>query len=513
MVGMKTIPKNCAIYTRKSTDEGLDTEFNTLHAQREACEAYVTSQKAEGWRIVDTLYDDGGYSGGNMERPALKALLDDIRTGKIQTVVVYKIDPLTRSLMDFAKLVDVFDEYGVTFVSVTQSFNTTTSMGRLTLNVLLSFEQFEREVSAERIRNKIAASKKKGMWMGGNPPIGYEVEGKKLLVNKDGAKIAHIIFNRYLYLDSVMALKQEPDKNGIVSKKKISKRGNEIGGKPFSRGALYTILQNPVYIGKIRHKDQIYDGLHEEIIPHETWDAVQEKLQSHATTHRHHKKVRNENLLKGLLFDQEGIPYSPTHTKKDGKRYRYYINQTLLQYAEHPKEAMARLPAHETEQIVIHALRKNICKILHLDSIEDHVLIAYINSPTALTDFLITESINRIIVAQHELSLDVNPEVLRQLLKSHLDLAIPTKFHAPSYLLSVPFTIQRAYKGAVILKPDTPEHDPFDLPPHQLRNLVRGIVWRDEHFSGTSIKNIAAREQLSESGIRKIIMGSFDILR
>ncbi|MCB1579495.1 MAG: recombinase family protein, partial [Alphaproteobacteria bacterium] len=275
---MKTIAKSCAIYTRKSTDEGLDTDFNTLHAQREACEAYIMSQRAEGWKAVKTQYNDGGYSGGNMERPGLQTLLEDIKAGKIQTVVVYKIDRLTRSLMDFAKLVEIFDEHGVTFVSVTQSFNTTTSMGRLTLNVLLSFAQFEREVSAERIRDKIAASKKKGMWMGGNPPIGYDADDKKLIVNHGDAKIACRIFERYLVLGCVAKLKRDLDKDNIVSKERLSKRGNKIGGNPYSRGALYSILQNPVYIGKIRHKEEMYDGQHEAIITQDIWDAVQKKL-------------------------------------------------------------------------------------------------------------------------------------------------------------------------------------------------------------------------------------------
>jgi len=253
-------------------------DFNTLDAQREACEAYITSQRAEGWKAIKTQYNDGGYSGGNLDRPALQKLLADIKEGKVQTIVVYKIDRLTRSLMDFSKLVEIFDEYGVTFVSITQSFNTTTSMGRLTLNVLLSFAQFEREVSAERIRDKILASKKKGMWMGGNPPIGYEAIDKKLIVNKDHAKTATMIFKRYLALGCVAKLKKELDINGTVSNQRISKRGNVTGGRPYSRGALYSILQSPIYIGKIRHKDKSYDGQHEAIISQDLWDEVQDKL-------------------------------------------------------------------------------------------------------------------------------------------------------------------------------------------------------------------------------------------
>lgn len=384
---MKPDIKNCAIYTRKSTDEGLDSDFNTLDAQRESCEAYIMSQRAEGWKLVKTRYNDGGFSGGNMDRPALQALLEDIKAEKIQTVVVYKIDRLTRSLMDFSKLVDVFDEHGVTFVSVTQSFNTTTSMGRLTLNVLLSFAQFEREVSAERIRDKIAASKKKGMWMGGNPPIGYEVDNKKLLVNKSDAKIARQIFERYLEFGCVSKLKKYLDAHTITSKRRVSKRGNEVGGNPFSRGALYSLLQNPVYIGKIRHKTEEYEGTHEAIIPPEIWHKVQGRLQSQAAAQRGHKKAQDENLLKGLLFDQDGTPYSPDFTIKVGKRYRYYISQNLIQYRDHPKGTMARIPAHEIEKVISDTLRTRHIDILALDHVDDHVAIEHIekHAPPAET--------------------------------------------------------------------------------------------------------------------------------
>ena len=512
MVIMKTITKNCAIYCRKSSDEGLDQDFNTLDAQREACEAYIASQRAEGWMLIKTQYDDGGYSGGNMDRPGLQALLTDIKDGKVDTIIVYKIDRLTRSLMDFAKLVDIFDEHGVTFVSVTQSFNTTTSMGRLTLNVLLSFAQFEREVSAERIRDKIAASKKKGMWMGGNPPIGYKVRDRKLLINPDDAKTARMIFERYLALGSVAALKKELDERGIISPVRISKRGHKVGGQAFSRGALYSTLGNPIYVGKVRHKDQIYDGQHVALIDEELWDRVQKKLSDQAVTHKSHKKARDVNLLKGLLFDTDGKPYSPSHTKKGGKRYRYYISQTLLQFGDHPKSAMARLPAHEIEQVITDTMRYKLTEILALDSVEDHGLIAHIK-PSAMPDAMLIDCVNRITVMQDELLLDINPETIRQNIQTHIDLHIPSRFEASTHTMSVPFSTRRTYKGSVILIADTTDHDPFDLPPYQLRNLIRGVMWRDEHFSGTTIKDIAARENLSESGIRKIIMASFDILQ
>lgn len=488
-------------------------DFNTLDAQREACEAYILSQRAEGWKAVKAQYNDGGYSGGTLERPALQNLLADIKGGKIQTVVVYKIDRLTRSLMDFSKLVEIFDEHGVTFVSVTQSFNTTTSMGRLTLNVLLSFAQFEREVSAERIRDKIAASKKKGMWMGGNPPIGYEADDKKLIVNNDDAKIARRIFERYLTLGNVADLKRELDTDGIVSKERVSKRGNAIGGKPYSRGALYSILQNPIYTGKIRHKDQTYDGQHEPIIPQEIWDGVQEKLASQAAAQRGHKKAADQNLLKGLLFDPESTPYSPDFTNKGGKRYRYYISQNLIQYRDHPKGTMARIPAHEIEQVVMDTIRNGLSEILELNQIEDHEIIEHIADNLPSIEKLVTSSVNKITVDQDTLHIDVSTVKLRHALQKHLNANIPERYNQPAHVLSVPFTTRRSYKGAVIINPENSDYDSFDLPPYQLRNLVRGVIWRDEHFSGTAIKDIASRENLSESGIRKIIMASFDILQ
>ena len=510
---MKPETKNCAIYCRKSSDEGLDQDFNTLHAQRESCEAYITSQRAEGWKAVKTEYDDGGYSGGNMDRPGLQKLLADIKDRKIQTVVVYKIDRLTRSLIDFSKLVEIFDEHGVTFVSVTQSFNTTTSMGRLTLNVLLSFAQFEREVSAERIRDKITASKKKGMWMGGNPPIGYDAVDKKLIVNPDDAKIAHHIFERYLDLGCVAKLKRELDAQAIFSKQRLSKRGNKLGGKPYSRGALYSILQNPIYIGKIRHKEKVYSGNHKAIIPQNIWDAVQDKLSQHAAAQRGHKKSDDQNLLKGLLFDSEGTPYSPDYTKKKGgKIYRYYISQNLIQYRDHPKGTMARIPAYEIEKVAIDTIRNGLIEILELNQIDDHASIEHIIAHTLPMEKLVKSSVNKITVKEENLEIDVNTARLKQTLEEELDMTIPKKFEKPNHLVPVPFTIRRAHKGAIILKPENAEYDPFDLPPQQLKNLIRGIVWRDEHFAGISMRDIAMRENLSQAGIRKIIMGSFDTL-
>lgn len=510
---MKKEIKNCAIYCRKSSEEGLDMDFNSLDAQRESCEAYIISQKTEGWKTVKTRYEDGGFSGGNMERPGLQQLLNDIKDGKVDIVVVYKIDRLTRSLMDFSKLVEIFDDYSVTFVSVTQSFNTTTSMGRLTLNVLLSFAQFEREVCAERIRDKFAASKKKGMWMGGVPPVGYEVENRQLIINKKGKKIARYLFEQYLELGCVAKLKRKLDAEGIFTQKRLSQRGKKMGGKPYSRGALHTMLKNPIYIGKIRHKDKVYEGLHDFIIDDDIWNAVQKKLNTQAAAKEGHKKSRETNLLKGLLFDPEGTPYSPDYTKKkNGQIYRYYTSQNLIQYREHPKGIMSRLPGPEIEKAVCDAITQNLTDALKLDMITDDKIINFINNSTLNSEELAKTCINKIQVDKDTIEIDINTPNLRSALKSQLELNIPKRSEKITHILAIPFLIRRAHKGAIIIKPDSDDASISDLPPAQLKNVIRGVVWRDEHFSGQSLVAIANRENLSEAGVRKIIMGSFDTL-
>ncbi len=321
---------NCAIYTRKSSDEGLEKEFNSLDAQREACAAYVLSQKHAGWAALPDLYDDGGLSGGTMERPALQRLLGDITSGKVQIVVVYKVDRLTRSLADFAKIVDVLDSHGASFVSVTQSFNTTTSMGRLTLNMLLSFAQFEREIAGERIRDKIAASKAKGMWMGGNVPLGYDVKERKLIVNQAEAETVRMIFRRYAELGSVRLLAEELSGLGIVSKRREGAGGVLAGGNRFSRGALYTLLQNPIYRGEIGHQGKVYPGQHEAIVEAEHWKLVQDKLAGNRQARALGATAEEPSLLAGLIVDGEGHRMTPTHAVKKGRRYRYYVSTALI---------------------------------------------------------------------------------------------------------------------------------------------------------------------------------------
>ncbi len=336
----------CAVYTRKSSEEGLEQEFNSLDAQREACEAYIASQRSEGWVLVRDHYDDGGISGGTLERPALQRLLADIEDGLIDVVVVYKIDRLSRSLMDFAKLVDVFDRNGVTFVSVTQSFNTTTSMGRLTLNILLSFAQFEREVTAERIRDKVRASRMKGMWMGGVPPYGYRVENRRLMVDEERASQVRWIFARFLEIGSATELAREIAKRGLRTPK-----GNRMDKK-----YLYRLLNNRAYIGEAVHKGDSYPGEHDAIIDGETWDRVHAILKESPRKRAARTRADTPALLKGLLYGPDGAAFSPTHTRKGGKLYRYYVSQTVLKHGA-GSCPVGRVPAGEIEAIVIDQLR------------------------------------------------------------------------------------------------------------------------------------------------------------
>ena len=342
----------CAIYTRKSTEEGLEQQFNSLDAQREACEAYIASQRHEGWKALPKHYDDGGYSGGNTQRPALQALMADIVSGKVDLVVVYKIDRLTRSLMDFAKMVEVFDKHQTSFVSVTQHFNTTSSMGRLTLNVLLSFAQFEREVTGERIRDKIAASKKKGLWMGGTVPLGYDVKDKALVVNpKEAAQVRHL-FQRYLALSSVSLLKDELDAGGVKSKVRTGNHAKRSGGRPYSRGALYWLLQNRYYLGEVTHAGQHYPGQHKAIVPRDLWDKVQQSLADNRRRTKHRENAASPSLLASRIYLANGKRLTPVHTNKRGQRYRYYTTARPKIGEPKPTCKKISLPAHDLEILV-----------------------------------------------------------------------------------------------------------------------------------------------------------------
>jgi site-specific DNA recombinase len=341
--------QRCAIYTRKSSEEGLEQEFNSLHAQREACEAYIASQRSEGWVLVRDQYDDGGISGGTLERPGLKQLLADIEDGLIDVVVVYKSDRLSRSLMDFSKLVEVFDRNGVTFVSVTQSFNTTTSMGRLTLNILLSFAQFEREVTAERIRDKVRASRMKGMWMGGYVPLGYDVKDRKLVVNEDEAATVRDIFERFVEVGSATVLARELRRKGLRNKH----------GTLVDKGYLYRVLVNRVYRGEAVHKGKAYPGEHQAIIDEQLWDQVHAILRQNPRKRANNTRAQAPALLKGLIFTATGAAMTPSSTKKGARRYRYYVSMDVIKNREPSDEGIPRrLPADLVEAAVVTELRR-----------------------------------------------------------------------------------------------------------------------------------------------------------
>ncbi|HEX7931190.1 MAG TPA: recombinase family protein [Sphingomicrobium sp.] len=363
----------CAIYTRKSSEEGLEQGFNSLHAQREACEAYVLSQVGEGWTALPEDYDDGGFSGGSMERPGLKRLLADIEARKIDIVVVYKVDRLTRALSDFARIIEVFDKRNVSFVSVTQAFNTTSSMGRLTLNVLLSFAQFEREVTGERIRDKVAASKAKGMWMGGNVPLGYDIptdrQSRALVVNATEAETVRLIFRRYLELGSVRALATDLNEHGIVTKQRLAGSGCMMGGNPWKEGPLYHFLKNRIYRGEIAHKGKVHAGQHEPIVDADLFEQVQQRL---ALGHKRKLRPGNSTIaasLVGRIFDDRGHPMSPVAAKRGDRTYRYYVSQATIRGDRGDPGSLRRVPAHAIETLVEAELEKQSAKPDALQSV------------------------------------------------------------------------------------------------------------------------------------------------
>ncbi len=357
--GVPKPSQRCAIYTRVSTDSGLEQDFNSLDNQREASEAYIKSQAHEGWKLVRDRFDDGGFSGGSMERPALQKLLDAIRARRIDVVVVYKVDRLTRSLADFAKLVDLFDAHEVSFISVTQSFNTTTSMGRLTLNMLLSFAQFEREITGERIRDKVAASKRKGIWMGGAVPLGYRVENRALVIVEEEAEFIRGLFRRYLELGSVVRLKAALDAEAAVTPIRVSRSGRTSGGRPFSRGHLYWILSNPIYVGRLSHKGQVHEGLHPAIVDGEVWETIQKRLQAQ-TVARRDPQPDLHSFLAGKLYDDRGHRMGATYACKGTTRFRYYVSRPALVGDAKLAGSLPRISAPEIEGAVIGAVQRHL---------------------------------------------------------------------------------------------------------------------------------------------------------
>jgi site-specific DNA recombinase len=512
---MKPATYKCAIYTRKSHEKGLEQEFNTLDAQREACLAYITSQKSEGWAPIKQLYDDGGYSGGSMERPALQQLMEDIKAGKVNIVVVYKIDRLTRSLADFAKLVEIFDQHNVSFVSVTQAFNTTTSMGRLTLNVLLSFAQFEREVIGERIRDKISASKKKGMWMGGCPPLGYDVKERQLVINEQEAKTVRYIFDQLLELKTLMRLKEHLDIKGITSKTWVSVNGREHKGQSHGRGALHHLLSNPIYAGYIRHRKEMHEGMHEPIISKEQWQQVQETLMSLSHTQRGLSKQSLKYLLKGKIFDMDGVVYTPMRSNKGKKHYYYYVSQNLVHNRNTLRGVVSRLPAHEIETLVLNSVAaelrdiKKLSEMFGLDIEMDYKILDHISIHQELTN--IHTAINRIDVDVGQLKIGICLEKLAIIVCEKMNIGLSKGAATGIYNIAVPYHTKRARRGAVVIRSGEGK-DPLDLPKASLEALVKGIIWRDEHFRGRSFAEIAKENNCSRSYVMRLIDKSLNPL-
>ncbi len=493
----------CAIYTRKSSEEGLEQDFNSLHAQREACEAYVASQRHEGWTVLPEVYDDGGFSGGSLERPALRGLLAAIDAGGVDVVVVYKVDRLTRSLADFAKIVEVFDARGVSFVSVTQQFNTTSSMGRLTLNVLLSFAQFEREVTGERIRDKIAASKRKGMWMGGNVPLGYVAQDRSLAIDPEEAATVRQVYDLYRELGNVRLVQVETDRLGLVSKRRPRPDGRVQGGVGFTRGALYKLLSNPVYAGDIVHRDQRHRGLHAPIILPEAWEAVQRQLTSQAVRARGQGSAQSPSLLAGLIVDEAGAPLTPTHANKKGRRYRYYVSRTLvagpkaepapLGTDREPRRQEAdtwRLPAIEIETLVVDAVHEllidqsRLMDQLGLGRLRPDALDAALAAAAQLADALKGASgleqcdllqaiVERVEIGAERVIVDMNTIAIWAELGAQ-DMSVDPDARDPRLHLTIPIRLARRGSELKLVMADRPET-------HRDRNLIgrlaKGYLW------------------------------------
>jgi DNA invertase Pin-like site-specific DNA recombinase len=517
----RTQPKlrRCAIYTRKSSEEGLEQEFNSLHAQREACEAFIRSQAGEGWRLIPTAYDDGGFSGGSMERPALQQLLADIRERLIDVIVVYKVDRLTRSLADFAKMVDVFDAHGVSFVAVTQQFNTTTSMGRLTLNVLLSFAQFEREVTGERIRDKIAASKRKGMWMGGVPPLGYDLRERRLVVNAAEAETVRAIFRRYLKLGCVRRLQSDLARRGIVSKVRVARNGTRSGGKPFSRGALYALLANPTYIGEIRHKHDRHPGQHEAIVERTLWERVHARLHDQAARRGGQRpRHASPSPLAGKLFDERGEPLYVQGTAKDARHYRYYVSRGLVHGAKKNPERGWRLPAAELERAVravaeqLLADRAALAEAADAAGLDASRLSAIFTAAQGWSDRLRVAADAAPVLAQLTDRVDLRPDGLRLLLTMPLASGGEGTAAASNGLVlmrCVPLRIRRrGLEMRLVLDDSAP---PSRVDQTLLKTVARAYRWADDLLSGRaqSVGEIARRERVSDRYVWRLMRVGF----
>lgn len=498
----------CAIYTRKSSEEGLEQDFNSLDAQREACEAYIKSQMHEGWILLEKQYNDGGYSGGTMERPAFKALLKDIENDKIDIVVVYKVDRLTRSLMDFSKIIDVFDRHETSFVSITQQFNTTTSMGRLTLNILLSFAQFEREVTGERIRDKIAASKKKGMWMGGKVPLGYIKEDKKLVIHKEDAKRVQMIFDKYLELKSVPKLMQYLKENEIKTKT----------DKYFSKGQLYHLLVNKVYIGKITHKDKVYEGEHDAIISEEIFEEVQKLLYENKVDKTCGTKCSANSLLAGLIFDDKNNLMTPSHSNSHKRRYRYYVSTALKNYNDSEVGTISKIPAGEVEKFVVETTKeflqdKEQTQRLVKDfkvSKQNKLIYTAQNIKDYSEPKLIRAIIHKIIISKNSIEITINANSLINVLNaltSNQKIIVPDrneKFNPITITKKIKITQPSRNDNILILNAkeyNTPEPNPY-----LVNAIVKSYYYHKQIRNGKTIDDLQTEEGLKDSKyIRNIL--------
>jgi site-specific DNA recombinase len=511
----------CAIYTRKSSEEGLEQSFNSLEAQREACRAYVLSQKHEGWAVLTNRYDDGGFSGGTMERPGLKQLLNDIRAGKVDTVVVYKVDRLTRSLTDFSKIIEIFDSNKVSFVSVTQHFNTTTSMGRLTLNVLLSFAQFEREITGERIRDKIAASKKKGMWMGGLVPLGYDCVDRQLVVNQAEASTVREIFRKYLQLGCVSKLQQFLEHKQIRSKVRTSDAGRTYGGAPFSRGALYHLLNNRIYLGETVHRKESYLGQHQPIVSRDLWHKVAARLEKNNKADRAGRSHSTPSLLSGKLFDSSGVRFTPTHSVKDGKRYRYYTSQAVVRKAG-PKPAITRFPAHELEQVVlsqIHLLLQKASKCTvgirdasSRDAVAEHAKLLAKEWPTlqiSTQHEFIGNIVRRVTIGETAVWIEIDRTKLLASLMGHKPKVLRPSRQGDLDILKLTANFKVLRRGGELRVVAPPGDSGFqgEPVPSLVKVVARAHGWYERIVAGevTTIGQLAMKSGLTRRYVRRIL--------
>ncbi|HVV79078.1 MAG TPA: recombinase family protein [Pseudolabrys sp.] len=512
----------CAIYTRKSTEEGLEQDFNSLDAQREACAAFIQSQKQEGWTAIPKTYDDGGYSGGSMERPALKQVLADIEAKRVDVIVVYKVDRLTRSLSDFAKLVEIFDRCGVSFVSVTQQFNTTTSMGRLTLNILLSFAQFERELIGERVRDKVAASKKKGMWMGGTVPLGYDVKDRKLAVNKAEAKTVVEIYQRYLKLQSVRALRDDLAAAGIRSKRRFRADGSEYGHQKLSQGALYLMLQNRTYRGEATHKGKAYPGEHKAIVDEALWSSVQALLAQNRVARTNGANAQEPSLLTGLLFDEHGERLTPTWTSKKGKRYRYYVSAALVAGTNETKQ---RIPAGNLEDVVVEKIRRFFSDPKELIDVFERLglsrqrsaaikcaarIARQLNEKDQTRTTLILPLLRRVVVGSEEIKIEMHNDRLAALLhgkvaESLSEQSLESKDSGDAIILTVSAQLQRVAREMKLVIDQTKAGAMCDMALLRIIARAYDVQARLNANRNLSVKEVSQVENVSSAYIYSLL--------